>query len=100
MKLIFCPECQDIVKLQLEEYKTPHTLDRKSYRYCSCGNSWGRYTDNENAVIGGKAIPLGINNRDFLSSWARLNNLKNPTFSELEFNSFFIKMPCHTIKQE
>jgi len=52
MKLIFCPECFDVVKLRAEEKRT-----------CYCGESWGQYyPDHIRASYGGKCIPLGINN--------------------------------------
>ena len=51
MKLIFCPNCQDIVK---------PILDKE--RRCSCGKSYGKYKDNIIAFYGGSAIPLGFDN--------------------------------------
>ena len=50
MKLIYCPHCEDIVKLR--HYRTT----------CECGRSYGAYLDNLYAVYAGDAIPLGIDN--------------------------------------
>jgi len=55
MKLIYCPVCHDILKLQ-----------SGNHRQCLCGKSWGSYWANGvDATIGGDAIPLGIDNRAF-----------------------------------
>ena len=51
MKLILCPECQDVVKLIMEETRS-----------CKCGRSSGKYLDPLYAEISGKAIPLGFDN--------------------------------------
>lgn len=59
MKLIFCPHCQDVVKLQLGE------------RTCMCGKSTGRYVDSQYAEIGGAAIPIGFENGSFVAALER-----------------------------
>ncbi|BBN90565.1 MULTISPECIES: hypothetical protein [Rhodocyclales] len=56
MKLLFCPHCQDVLKLRFEQ------------RTCECGKSWGRYEDEEHARIGGAAVPLGIGNRSLVDA--------------------------------
>ena len=56
MKLIFCPKCYDVVNLIVNQK-----------RACMCGLSWGQYTDETNALVGGHAIPFGINNHSFRS---------------------------------
>lgn len=81
MKLIFCPKCQDVLKL---------SLDKKN---CKCGESWGRYKDKLNAVIGGEAVPLGFDNGSFVGA-LRGENLWN------QFTAFVIDLPCKTIKKE
>lgn len=51
MKLILCPECNDVVKLHTEA------------RACRCGASVGRYMkDGMHASFQGKAVPLAIDN--------------------------------------
>lgn len=85
MKLIFCPLCQDVVKLRLQEKRT-----------CVCGSSWGQYTDFLHATIGGEAIPIGFANSSFVralserpdSGWGR------------NFEAFVIPKECDTIKIE
>ncbi len=56
MKLLFCPHCQDVLKLRFEQ------------RTCECGQSWGHYEDQEHARLGGAAIPLGIGNRSLVDA--------------------------------
>ncbi len=85
MKLIFCPKCEDIRALAYE------------LRYCSCASSWGYYRrDGLNAVIGGKAIPLGLNNQSFVKA------LKNRPAQGLgqRFEAFVIPENCPTLMDE
>ncbi len=56
MKLIYCLECSDIVRL------------KKTKKYCDCGKIWGQYTDNFNAIISDKAILIGFSNLSFLEA--------------------------------
>jgi hypothetical protein len=58
MKLIFCPNCEDVVRLFIS------TKPRK----CKCKKSWGHYTDSINAVIGGIAIPMGFANSSLVEA--------------------------------
>lgn len=52
MKLIYCPECLDMVKLRMLEL-----------RRCACGRSWGYYLEDDlTAEIGGHAVPVAIEN--------------------------------------
>ena len=85
MKLIFCPACQDIRKLAYE------------LRHCSCGEAWGYYrSDGLNAVIGGGAIPLGVDNSSFQDA------LKNRPDEGLgvRFEAFVIPVKCGTVMDE
>jgi len=51
MKLVYCPECQDLVRLFVED------------RRCKCGQSGGHYeTNGRDAKLWGKAIPFGLDN--------------------------------------
>jgi hypothetical protein len=55
MKLIYCPECHDLVRLFFE------------HRTCKCGESGGMYKENGlNAILDGKAIPIGFDNFSFV----------------------------------
>ena len=70
MKLIFCPDCHDIVAL------------RQEMRECECGASFGQYLDSINARIGGKAIPIGFANRSFIEALThRPSNGMGTTFT-------------------
>lgn len=53
MKLIFCTECLDVIKL------------KRDMRSCDCGKSSGRYTGPTNVKISGPCVPIGINNWSF-----------------------------------
>lgn len=55
MKLLFCPECDDIIK-----------LTRSETRSCKCGQCVGKYVDNLYAVTNGNGICLAISNPDLL----------------------------------
>lgn len=55
MKLIYCPNCKDIVKLT------------KIYRTCFCGQSSGKYLDMVSAEIHGLAIPIAFVNTELES---------------------------------
>jgi len=52
MKLIYCPDCRDMIKLRKLEF-----------RHCACGHSWGYYFEDDlTAEIGGSAAPVAIEN--------------------------------------
>ncbi len=52
MKLIYCPDCLDMIKLRMLEF-----------RHCACGNSWGYYLEDDlTAEVGGSAVPIAIEN--------------------------------------
>ena len=46
MKLVYCPKCLDVFKLDRE------------MRQCKCGESKGIYNDSVNATVFGPAIPV------------------------------------------
>ncbi len=82
VKLIFCTDCGDVVKLRQDEK-----------RYCQCNGSWGECTDFLNAEIGGKAIPLGFDNNSFMKAI-----LKQPESGNgKKFEAFVIPKDCDTI---
>ena len=84
MKLIVCFNCNDVISLRNQE------------RTCCCGESGGHYTDSLNAVVWGKAIPLGFNNRSFIDA------LKNRPDSGLGsmFEAFVIPKECPTVRED
>lgn len=52
MKLLFCPACHDVFKLDLQ------------LRFCECGRCCGRYeADYQHAVVNGQGVSLAIDNR-------------------------------------
>ncbi len=53
MKLLYCPLCTDVRKLNYEDLKT----------VCDCGKSYGYYhADGWNATIGGAGLAIGLSN--------------------------------------
>jgi hypothetical protein len=84
MKLIYCPNCYDIVKCQ------------KTDRTCQCGQSGGRYLDDLNAIYWGKAIPLGLANSSFVRA---LRNQPDEGMGE-RFEAFVIPKICPTFNEE
>lgn len=82
MKLIFCPDCHDIVRLLLVR------------RECVCGKSWGKYVNFLDAEIGGNAIPIGFSNESFMEA---VNNRPENGLGEI-FTSFIIPRQCDTVK--
>lgn len=85
MKLIYCLDCDDIVRLTSEK------------KYCYCGRCYGYYTDKLNAIYHGKnVIPLGFDNLSFMYAIS-----EQPTEGRgKEFNAFVIPSKCDTFKKE
>lgn len=82
MKLIFCPECHDVIKMSFNT------------RYCECKLSWGKYLeDGLHAEIGGKTISLGFNNTDFV----RAIQSRPKAGLGIRFEAFVIPEKCDTI---
>jgi hypothetical protein len=54
MKLLFCLECQDIVRLSPEK------------RHCLCGRSWGQYLDDHGTTVQTRnSLSLALHGTDF-----------------------------------
>lgn len=87
MKLMYCPNCNDVLAL------------RRIRRECQCGRSYGFYEDvgpiAVNAVIGGEAIALGFANLSF--KFALVNRPKEGMGKR--FDAFVIPKICPTIEQ-
>jgi hypothetical protein len=65
----------------------------KSIKNCECGNVYGWYEDNLNAVYyGDSAIPLGIDNGSFVDA---LKN-RNKIGLGIRFEAFVISEECST----
>jgi len=84
MKLFFCPECEDVIRMFYE------------IRHCRCQKAFGRYIDDLNAEIGGTAIPLGFANSSFVNAIKWRSSRKNDTWG-IEFRAFVIPEKCDTI---
>lgn len=82
MKLMFCPKCHDVFKLDEE------------FRACKCRWAWGRYlSDGVHAKVGG-GMPMGIDNGSLVSAikeWRRSRKGKRIT-------AFTIEIPCATVE--
>jgi hypothetical protein len=83
MKLILCPRCEDVIKLN------------RAGRFCECGRSWGRYLDDGvNSEISGEAIPLG-----FANSELRIALANRPKAGMgRTFTAFVIPVHCDTVQ--
>jgi len=84
MKLLFCNQCHDIVKMRFEE------------RFCFCGKVKGRYLeDGHRAEYSGEgAVPLGMDNHEFTQTLKQWPNWKHSR--GLRFDAFFIGKNCKT----
>jgi hypothetical protein len=83
MKLIYCKECQDVVRLQFYT------------RRCKCKKCKGWYlADGLNAVISGPCIPIGFANSFFM---AAISNQPEEAPGKV-FEAFVIEKNCPTIK--
>lgn len=84
MKLIFCPECQDVLKLDFGEV------------WCSCEASSGWYeNDGLNAVYCGSAIPLGFANGSLVKA---IENQPDEGMGKC-FVAFVIPKSCPTFRK-
>lgn len=84
MKLIYCPVCDDVVKIH-QELTT-----------CRCGRSYGQYApDGLNARYGGRAVPLGFAN----SSLMFAINTQPELGDGQRFTAFVIPKVCPTFKK-
>ncbi len=82
MKLIFCPECSDVVKGSCKP------------RECACGASGIQYLDDLRAFYWGEAVPLGFCNSALLEAVE-----KQPATGEGQhFTAFVIPKECATFK--
>jgi hypothetical protein len=64
-------------------------------RHCHCGQSGGRYLDDQNAILRGGAVPLGFDNGSFVEA------LKNQPQDGLgsRFTAFVIPKVCGSIRR-
>lgn len=83
MKLFFCNDCEDVVKLVVGHM-----------RKCMCGKSSGQYKDDGiNAILRGNCVPLGVANTSFALALYR-----RPIRGEgKEFTAFVIPEVCESV---
>ena len=82
MKLLFCPKCQDVIKLI-----TQHN------RSCMCGNVSGQVLPDEITAEVKNGVPLGFNNYTFANALAR-----RPQYGPgKDFTAFVIPKECPTV---
>ena len=84
MKLIFCRECEDVIRLNFDK------------RTCLCGKSGGRYLDNIQAEIHGPCVALGFGNGPFVRA-VREALRADPGSMGIFFKAFVIPEGCETI---
>ena len=83
MKLILCPHCKDVKKLDYE------------FVYCNCKKSYERYLkDGLNAEINKEVIPIGFNNHSLVDA---IKNRREFDLGE-RFESFIIEKNCKRIR--
>lgn len=83
MKMIYCPTCHDVRKIGPERTA------------CECGESWGWYMDELNAVYGGRAVPLGIDN---VSLSRALREWPFDADIGMRFEAFVVPADCPTFR--
>jgi len=66
MKLLYCPQCQDVFKLAHKE------------RACACGAVTGRYLDNVEAVTNGRGVSLAIGGGSLRDSIDHMCSISDP----------------------
>jgi len=87
MKLLFCPDCYDIITLTSET------------RHCKCSATFGKYMSNGvHAQVSENSVVLGFNNNSFVHA------LKNPPHKDADrgkrFEAFIIPAnDSHIIRQ-
>ncbi len=83
MKLIYCTECQDVVRL------------KKELKTCDCGASGGIYRDEINAEIWGPCVPIGFANKSFLAALRARPEIGQGA----QFSAFVMPRVVKTIKE-
>ena len=83
MKLLYCIECQDIIRLIETE------------RVCMCGKTKGRYINHVEAIYSGSGIPIGLNNTKFVEAMF----FQPENGPGRVFEAFVIPKECETFKE-
>lgn len=85
MKLLFCSDCWDVIKLDLDEL-----------RFCKCKKVSGKYVDNLFAVYtGDAAVPLGFRNPSLESAI----RFQPESGMGRDFIAFVIAKECPTFRR-
>ena len=82
-KLLFCPACQDVVRLMAY------------MRYCHCELSYGYMESPVYAAIGGRAMLIGLENNSFYQQV--IAKPKEPFTGD--FTAFIIEDPCIVVRK-
>ncbi len=84
MKMLYCPDCNDIFNLS------------RNTKSCTCNKVGGRYLDDVTAEYWGhKAVPLGFTNSSFKEA---LIKRPNDGFGS-KYESFIIAKNCDSMKK-
>jgi hypothetical protein len=83
MKLLYCNECGDIIKLKYRKVS-----------FCQCARAWGIYVNTLDAVHY-NGVPIGIENKSF---FAALEKRPSKGAGRI-FKAFVIPEDCETITQ-
>lgn len=79
MKLLLCPECSDVFKLDFE------------MRKCKCGKIKGRYIDNVLAEVSKEAISIAIGNGSVEQAWRNMILLKDKSKNKANRSDYINK---------
>jgi len=85
MKLLLCPECQDVVRLF------------NDWRTCRCGRVRGRYVNDRLAEYAGPAVPLGFHNGSLLEAMQAWLSTEGKAAGN--FTAFTIAPDCPTFRK-
>ena len=77
MKLLFCPYCEDIIKLQ------------SFMRHCKCKKTFGKYTDSRYAEVSADSVSIGIGNGSLKRALIALRGADN--FSNVDREQAIVK---------
>jgi len=83
MRLLYCKECQDLIKL------------KPAISVCSCGETTGSITSDNFAEFDGPAIPVAIDNKTFYKAIGERKN----SGKGINFLAFVVSKKTNTFKQ-
>ena len=84
MMLMYCPECQDVIKISKVEHRS-----------CYCGKASGRFDiDGNTIVLFGEAVPLRVSTNS-LNEAVFHRSVRN---KERKFNAFVVPLTSKRVK--